>query len=222
MTGIDPYKVKIPHNQVLVKLPKPKNDKITFDSGVTLYLDNTFEPANHTYVNAEVVAVCGGFKNKDKLPWIPQIEVKPGDRVICDYFQILNHMGLKVHEYAEAPIDMYLEWEGEYFVFIDYHELFAKDDLTPLNGYVIYEGIYDVVEFGEYKKETLSDKSGKAIAIGKPNVSYSRKHSDEIDLSVGDTFFFKKGMYRKLEYDLHAKHNNNLYLVQRRYIYAKI
>jgi co-chaperonin GroES (HSP10) len=221
MTGINPYELKIPYNQVLVKLPKPKNDQIHFKGGGTLYLDTYYEPAFHTWVKAEIIAVCSGFRG-DGPQWIPQIEVKPGDIVICDYFQILNHMGDRVHKYIEHPIDKYIEYDGDYFVFIDYQELFAKDDLTPLNGYVIYEGVFDDVGYGEYKKEVLSEIKGKAVSVGEPNVSYPDGVTDEIDLNIGDIFYFTKGMYRKLEYDLHATHNKNLYLTQRRYVLAKI
>lgn len=219
MTGINPYKIRIPLDRVLVRLPKPTNDEITFSNGVKLFLDTTYEPGFHAMVNGTVVQVCENFTKESE--WIPEIEVSPGDDVIIDYFQMLNHMGTLVHRYIEFPEDMYLEWDGGYFVFINYSELFAKADLTPLNGYVIYEGIYKKVGFGEYQKEILLENKGIAYRVGKMNKSYITEESDDVDIQEGDEFYFKKGMYRKLEYDVHATKNKNLYLVQRRYITAK-
>jgi hypothetical protein len=107
-------------------------------------------------------------------------------------------------------------------VFVPYHELFCRlDPIVPLNGWVIYEGITIKHTFGEYTKEALSVNTGKVKYIGKPNVEYWDGAKDVDGFDVGDTIVFKKGMYRKLENDLHATLDKNLYLVQGRWINGK-
>lgn len=223
MKNTNPYSCKIPYNNVLIELPAAVNDHIDIKGGSKLYVDTTFNPANHATVRGKVVSVCARFKDPHQTyGWQPHIEVTPGDEVIFDYFQMLNRMGTLVHRFIEHPVDMYLEWEDKYYVFIDYHELWAKIPLYPLNGYVIFEPHYTETKFMEYTKKEMAN-TGTVVAIGKPNISYSdRRFSDNVDLSVGDDFVYKNGMYRKLEYDLHATENKNLHLVQRRHIMAKI
>lgn len=224
MRGIDPNKVKIIHDRVLLKLPTPTNGKITFKSGQSIYLDTSSEPARHVNVHAEVVKVCEKFSFRKGKPsnydYQPQIEIVPGDEVIVDYFQILNHMGDLVHKHIESPKDMYIEWEGEYYVFVDYYELYAKrvkDVLVPLNGYVIYEGEYNERSWGERSTKVLSERRGKVKYVGKPNVAYADDRDiDAEGLKPGEKFWFTNKFYRKLEYDLHSK-EGDLYVTQLRY-----
>lgn len=224
MTGINPDKVNILYDRVLIKLPKPVNDTIEFESGVKLYLDTSYEPARHTMVTGTVVKVCKKFTFDTDFTkeWLPQIEVSPGDSVILDYFQILNNMGSLVHRYTDNPTDMYLLHEGSYYVFVDYHELWAKKTdagLVPLNGYIIYKGIVDKTTFGVYVKEDLNRSEGIVVAVGGNNLKYREDIYEDVDgVNVGDHVVFRKDKYRKLEYDTHATENKDLYLVQKRYI----
>ena len=57
MKNANPYDCKIPYNNVLIELPTAVNDHIEIKGGSKLYVDTTFNPANHATVRGKVVAV---------------------------------------------------------------------------------------------------------------------------------------------------------------------
>jgi hypothetical protein len=226
MKGINPNSVRIIRDNVLIKL-KPVNDKVIFSNGKELLIDHTFNPASHQNVIAEVVKLPEKFtkpspeSKKEGIEWLPQLDLKIGDKVIVDYFLVLQNFGKLVHRYIDKPNEMYLEWKGEYYVFVPYHEIFTRlDPIVPLNGWVIYEGIHKEVNALKYKKTYLEVNRGIVKYVGKKNLEYVDDKSDVDGLAPGDEIVFKKGMYRKLENDVHATLDKNLYLVQRRYVQA--
>jgi hypothetical protein len=240
MIGINPYNIKIPYDKVLLKM-KPVNDKIVFSNGGELLIDTTFNSADHANVIAEVIQIPQKFSTPTEstaqkgIEWKPTCDVKPGDKVIIDYHECMINFGTKVNRFIGHPVEMFLEWEGEYFVFINYHSMYAKidgDDLVPLNGYVIFEGVSNKMTFGEYTKETFDPGQGVIKYVGNCNVEYIKTRNfkgqgwlfDVDGMAPGEKCYFRKragGMHRKLEYDSHATHNKNLYVIQRRYILAQ-
>lgn len=224
MQGISVDKVRIPFDKVLLKL-KPVNEGITFTNGQTLLIDHTFNPANHQNVVAQVVKLPLNFTKPSKeakqrgIEWLPDLDLEVGDMVIVDYYQVLQHFGDRVHKYSEDAQDLYIEEGGEFYVFVNYHEIFCKTDpIVPLNGWVIYEGIHQDKGYKEFRKTVLSEKTGVVKYLGKPNLEYQDKSEDVTGIAVGDTVVFRKGMYRKLEFDMHATQEKNLYLTQRKWI----
>lgn len=224
MKGIKVDKVQIPFDRVLLKL-KPVNEGIIFTNGQTLLIDHTFNPSNHQNVVAEVIKIPLKFtkpsitSKQSGIEWLPDLDLKVGDRVIVDYFQVLQHFGDRVHKYSEDAQDLYIEENGDYYVFVNYHEIFCRiDPIVPLNGWVIYEGIHKELSFGEFKKTELSEKTGIVKYLGRPNLEYYDGSEDITNIAAGDTIVFRKGMYRKLEVDMYATQEKNLYLTQRKWI----
>lgn len=231
MVGVNPYKLKIISDKILVKLDFPKNTEINFAGG-KLLMTSDFTPAEHAKVHVEVVQTPIKMSKPsietvaNGIEWLPQMELKRGDKIIIDYFGAMNNFGTMVHRFMEYSNDLYIIYEGEYFVFINYHEAWAKieenGELTPLNGYIIFEGIHKTKKALEYEKKLFNSALGIAKYVGKSNLEYFDEGvKDNEDIVSGDEFVFRKGMYRKLEYNIHAKFDKNFYLVQKRYVLAK-
>lgn len=217
----------IPYDFVLLKI-KPMNAEIAFSTS-KLLIDYSFNPSSHQNLIGEVVMIPNRFSNPTKetvklgIEWLPDADLKVGDKVIVDYFQLLQHFGRIVHKYSEDSQDLYIKDGNDYMVFVHYHELFCKiDPIVPLNGWIIYEGIYEDKSFKDYKKKILSEKMGKVKYIGKSNLKYHDGSTDVDEFNIGDTIIFKKGFYRKLENDIHATQNKNYYLTQKRWILATL
>lgn len=227
MENINPHNVRIPKDNVLIKL-KPVHEYVEFQSGGKLLIDYTYNPSQHQCVVGEIVKTPEKFTEpnlftkRDGIEWLPALDVVAGDKVIVDYFKVLQNFGTLAHRYIDNPTDMYIHWDGEYYVFVPYHELFCKlDPVVPLNGWVIYEAITLNNTFGEYTKTYISQNTGIVRYVGKPNVKYVDGRDDVTGLEAGDKIVFKKGMYRKLENDIHATLDKNLYLVQAKWIMGK-
>lgn len=216
---INPDKVVIPYNYVLLEVNKPMQDKIKFNDR-ELILDTSFNPGKHTTTSAKVMSVCKKIaKGKNALEWTPQIEVKPGDEIICEYLAILLGFGRKAHKYAKHESPLYFEYDGKYYVFVKYTSLYMKGD-QMLNGYVLFEKQTKEEIFFKHKISKMAYK-GKALAVGKKNLAYKLPHQKDADIEVGDNFFFRPGGHLKLEPELHEKNKRNYYIVQRKWIIAK-
>lgn len=228
MKNVNPNSVRIIRDNVLVKL-KPVNDKIIFTNGTELLIDHTFNPSHHQNVVGEIAKVPERFSRptpetkRSGIDWLPQLDLSVGDKVIVDYFQMLQNFGTHVHKIIDDPQDMFIEYEDDFYVFVPYHEIFARiDPIVPLNGYIIYEGINTEVKMLAHTKTYLEMSRGIVKYVGKKNLEYADDKIDVDGIAPGDEIVFKKGMFRKLENNLHATLDKNLYLVQRRWIHAVI
>lgn len=217
----------IPYDFVLLRL-KPMNTEISFFTSSFL-IDYSFNPSFHQNLVGDVVMLPNKFSIPTKdtvkrgIEWLPDIDLNVGDRVIVDYFQLLQHFGKIVHRYSNDSQELYIRDGNDFLVFVNYHELFCKiDPIVPLNGWVIYEGIYDDESYGEFKNKLLSEKMGRVKYVGKSNLEYQDGSIDVDGFDIGDIIIFKKGFYRKLENDLHATQDKNYYLTQKRWILATL
>ena len=216
-----------PYDFVLLRL-KPMNTEISFSTSSFL-IDYSFNPSFHQNLVGDVVMLPNKFSIPTKdtvkrgIEWLPDIDLNVGDRVIVDYFQLLQHFGKIVHRYSNDSQELYIRDGNDFLVFVNYHELFCKiDPIVPLNGWVIYEGIYDDESYGEFKNKLLSEKMGRVKYVGKSNLEYQDGSIDVDGFDIGDIIIFKKGFYRKLENDLYATQDKNYYLTQKRWILATL
>ena len=73
------------NNQVLIEISSEYNDKIYFENGKELYIDPSFEKERHASTKGIIIKVPSRLKyleeGENKMPWITDIEVRPGDQV---------------------------------------------------------------------------------------------------------------------------------------------
>lgn len=225
-------------NHILLKLDA-ENDHIKLKGGMTLYVDNTYEPEKHQTVTGEV---CGlpshltytGAPNQG-MPWKTDMELQEGDKVICYYLAILNAF--------KPEQKRFFTKDNERFVFIPYQSIFVAirgDQIMPINGYVLVEPCDD--PFMENTKKrlqniglelvTLNTKSnthvsfGKVKYLGKPNREYCDEGNtdDGVNVKEGDTVVMRKVSDIPLQYPLHQKLDKGVvyWRVQRRKILATL
>lgn len=218
-------------NYIMVKMDPP-NDSITTKHGDKLYIDNTFEPDKHTVVLGTVVAVPQHLNTKN-MPWVTDMEIKLGDRVLMYYLAVQNCLRKEIKRYAKENQDTY--------IFISYANVYATirdGKVIPVNGYLLVEPIKNPeTEFrkAQFKGigldlitfDTKSNKDvvyGKIVYLGSPNKAYSQKYLSDThtDLKKDDLVVMKRVRDIPVEYEYHAKIDNGrkLYRVQRHDILA--
>jgi len=228
----------IPSDYVLIKIDKMFDDEVKFTSGFTLYLDPSWQMADHVRVYGTVVKVPQKLtfdlnRKNPTLEWKTTLYVWPGDVVYMDYHSVLMALGKKADKGIEYAHDTWISDEKKnLYILIPYSDLFCKMDSdwnpVPINGYVL---IKEVEEHWQSKniilpgniKSIKSMKVGQIIVGGTPNLQYDNpRYTDDIDVSPGDFIIFHAYANRRMEYDLHAKMKTTLSAVQMRYIHAKI
>ena len=231
------YKITL-NNYILVKLD-PDNTSIKLKSGFQLYIDTSFEPERHQVVTGTVYGIPShleytGEANKG-LPWLTDMEVKLGDKVVVYYLAIVNALKPEQQRY-------FFEGDDKY-VLITYNNIFTvygDGFVRPVNGYCLIEPCAD--PFLEKTKERLkkldiewvqlNTKSNTNVSfgvvryMGKPNREYvdDGQSDDGVDVKIGDTVVLRKVSDIPLQFNLHSKIDEGklYYRVQRRKILAVI
>jgi len=225
-------------NNVLIKLDK-ENDSIQLRNGFELFVDITFDPEKHATITGEVYGLPSRLQYTGKanigMPWLIDMEVRFGDKVIMYYLSVVNAFKPENRKYI-------LEGEDRY-VFIPYDKIYAvfgEGFVRPINGYCLVELVDDpfveeqktrmkkigleAVLFN--KKSNTNVTFGKVKYIGTPNREYVDENSsdDGVDVKIGDIVVLRKTYDIPLEYGLHAKieKEKGLLRVQRRNLLAKI
>lgn len=225
-------------NLILIKLDR-ENDSIKLRDGFVLYVDTTFEVERHATVTGEVFGLPSHLTYSGKpnlnMPWLTDMELKFGDKVIIYYLSIINALRPENRKYV-------LEGDDRY-VFVGYDKIYAvygEGFVKPINGYVLVEPVEDPfiteqkrrmeniglepVIFN--KKNNTNVTFGKVKYISTPNREYvDANSSDEgVDIAVGDTVVLRRTYDIPLQYDLHAciDKGSKLLRIQRRNILAKI
>lgn len=226
------------NNYILVKLD-PDNTSIKLKSGFQLYVDTSFDPEKHQVVTGTVYGIpskleYSGTPNKG-LPWLTDMEVKLGDKVVVYYLAIVNALKKEQQRYFFEGSDKY--------VLITYNNIFTvygDGFVKPINGYVLIEPCSD--PFLEKTKERLKKlnlewvkldtKSNTNVSfgivryMGKPNREYVDEGAsdDGVDVKIGDTVVLRKVSDIPLQFNLHAKIDGGkvYYRAQRRKILAVI
>lgn len=226
------------NNFVLIKLDKD-NTSIKLKSGFELYVDTSFDNEKHQVVTGTVYGIPSkleyfGTPNKG-LPWLTDMEVKLGDKVVVYYLAIVNALKKEQQRYFFEG--------GDKYVLITYNNIFTvygDGFVKPINGYVLIEPCSD--PFLEKTKERLKKlnlewvkldtKSNTNVSfgivryMGKPNREYVDEGAsdDGVDVKIGDTVVLRKVSDIPLQFNLHAKIDEGklYYRVQRRKILAVI
>jgi len=218
-------------NNVIVKMD-PSNNFVKTKSGMKLYVDTSFEPEKHVVRIGTVMKVPDKIIDKN-APWLTNVELKEGDRVVMYFLAVQNCMAPEKKNY----------WvEGKtVFIAIRYQNIYAiieEGDVKPVNGYIFVEAVEDPewirlkeifegrgMEMPDLRKSSNTNVTyGKVIYMGKPNGEYKDdyKTDEGHDEKVGDTVVMKRIRDIPVEYEYHAKIDGGrkLYRIQRHDILA--
>jgi hypothetical protein len=231
------YKTTL-NDLVLIKLD-PENTGIKLKNGFELFVDTTFDPEKHASVTGTVYGVPSHLHYTGKvnigMPWLCDMEVNCGDKVILYYLSVINALKPQNKKYIIEGKDRY--------IFVNYSSIYAvygDNFVKPINGYCLIEPVEDPSITAEKermkkigielivgaKRNSKDVIYGKVKYLGKPNREYADKEQSDtgIDISVGDIVVIRKTADIPLQYELHAKiDGGKKYLrVQRRNILARI
>jgi hypothetical protein len=222
-------------NLVKVKLD-PENATILLKSGVELYIDQNHEPEKHLVLLGTVDTLPQQllYSDKgDKMPWVTEMELQVGDRVVMYYLGVFNCIANERRHFIKEGKNVW--------IFIKYNLIYAvvrDGKIIPVNGHILVEPSKDpekirlenqaresgieLVDFNEKSKTHVS--FGKVAYVGKPNLLYFQPNlcDDHVDVSPGDPVILKKVRDIPVEYEYHSKLDNGrkLYRVQRHDILA--
>lgn len=210
----------------------PSLDFIKTKSGMKLYVDTSFEPEKH------VVRIGTVMKAPDRIidkqsPWITDVEIKEGDRVVMYFLAVQNCMSPEKKTY-------WVE-KGVVYIAIKYQNIYAvieEGNVKPVNGYILVEPVEDPewirlkklfamrnMDVPDLRKNSNTNVTyGKIVYMGKPNLSYNDhyKSDEHHNEKVGDTVIMKRIKDIPVEYEYHAQIDGGrkLYRIQRHDILA--
>lgn len=216
-----------------------ENDHIKLKNGSILFIDTTFDMEKHATTTGTVCGMPSHLTYTGKpnvgMPWLTDMEIREGDRVICYYLAIIN---------AFKPEQMrFFVRDNDRYVFIPYSSIFVAmrgDEIIPVNGYCLIEPCEDPFVADTKKRleklglelVTLNTKSNTNVSfgvvryLGKPNREYidEGNSDDGVDVKAGDTVVLRKISDIPLQYPLHAKMDGGktFWRCQRRKILAII
>ena len=149
------------------------------------------------------------------MPWLTDIELQEGDRVICYYLAIVNAFKPEQQRYFIKDQDRY--------VFIPYSSIFVcirNGNIIPINGYCLIEPCEDPfmaevrnrfqkinIQLITNEKSNVNVSFGKVKYLGRPNREYADEgvSDDGVDVKEGDTVVLRKVSDIPLQYPLHQK-----------------
>jgi co-chaperonin GroES (HSP10) len=204
--------MRLLHNNVAIEITHRNQDDKT-KSGLIIVQDPTMLSA-HSIDSAErydasqhldrwgVVAKLPdklhyekkGRSSKWKLEWKTEMEIKVGDLVWADYYNLHHCPIFKVED------KMY--WVVQYNCLI-----VAKrgEEIIPLNGFCLFDRVNEaLVSKLIYIPEQINTYKGVVRYIGSLNTDYANpKRSDDIEVIPGDEVIFRLGAECLLENEQH-------------------
>lgn len=123
-------RIKMKNSRVLIKLDRVLNDKIYFESGVSLFISTTMELSEHvqtvgTVASAPAKLTANLNRKTSVLEFMPEhIQLFPGDIVYCDIHTMIMALGKRLDDTIEHPNESWLECDGQIYVIIPYQEIF--------------------------------------------------------------------------------------------------
>lgn len=203
------------NNLVLIK-PLMNNDKYNFKSGVSIFIDTSYEPELHAEVVGEVIRIPETvFLRKGKLyldedKRVP-VEIQVGDMAYYSYLAIRKALTEKFD--GKAVVE-----DKELYVLISYENIFmvVRNGVPiPVNDYLLIEPTYDEM-LAEKKKcedsgfefpKNVEDEMKKNTQYGivryaGTNLSHENGFKDE-DLKVGSKVIIAKFADIPLEQEIH-------------------
>lgn len=206
-------------NMVLVE-PVIDTSKVTFGE-LTIDINTEYQPENHVRVINRVVSLPKELKfsmnphQYRSMEWDTTMELKHNDIVWINYLA-----GLKATK---------IECEGMIYILIPYSQIYLarrekeiktlnkiRETVVMLNGYVLVEPtLYKVSNILDVP-DKVNMRIMKVVVLGRPNKRYKDVTlMDDDYVRVGDRVVMKNLYHRKLEYDLHARFDKELYVTQR-------
>jgi len=200
-------------NSVLLRIDE-MHDEITYGT-LTLKLDTSFEVGKHAANKGVVIKVPEKFVYSDKSSlntgdWDTNIEVKEGDQVWFDYLT-----GIECNQ---------IECKGKLYYVLPYHTLYVtrrKEEVIPLNGYVLLEPIIKEEGYKDFKFERERAKYAMVAYSGSCNKRYHNKqYYDDPDIKAGEKVIYGKVSGLFLEQEEHSSFNGNkrYRIIQRRHL----
>lgn len=226
-------RIKIPVNQVLVKLQRG-NDQVTLNKGLeneqNIYIPvNTGNQEIHAPVYCEVVKVCERLQVVEGGQWETEIEIVEGDEIIVQYLHLVDGLGGYFHQ-GEGENKCFV-CEGDTYVYISYMSIYCavREDIIPVNGWCFGEAVKRPMGPLDLEEE---DSEWQCVVkyLGKPNKRYTDldKYGDEVftdeaPIKVGDIVLAEDQHFlHGLEFPMHQKLNETLLCFQRQHICATL
>lgn len=196
----------IPYNHVAIELLRAEKDATT-PSGIKVgFLEDTqWEDDDEGKANthpADIASIIGNVvkvpdrlwfdaKAQDGMPWDTDMELKIGDLVWFSFLESANAVEIVIN--TPSGINQH-----KLIRIIPYQDVFVAKrgkEVICLNGYCLLEQVqlpklskYDILSKGVFEDR------GVIKYLGKPNRRYQGdKYSDDVDVKVGDSVFFRPG-----------------------------
>ena len=195
------------NNKVLVEVEEFIYDSLKTKSGLSLFVDNTEQIADHVVRHGRVVKLPHKLffwddSNKG-MSWRTTIECEIGDLV---WF------------YAMTSFDAEkLSFNGRKFILISYEDLYlAKREgkVIMLNANVLLEPIFKPVHALSFKSDVIDPLYAQIAHIGEINTEYEFPYrEDDPDLKVGMTVLMSGMPHRFLEREPHLVFDGKKYIV---------
>lgn len=134
-------------NKIIVTIEKKFQDTITFESGVTLYKDPTWEPEQNVTTYGTVVAVPD-VVNKDAEEFYENVQV--GDKLYFNYLTVIDE-------------ERTFEVDGQDYYYVEYYDAIAivRDGvIKPVGQFILIEPIKEELASDYLIIPELAQKEG--------------------------------------------------------------
>jgi len=223
-------------NKVVLKVEKYSNDTVTLKSGITLFIDTKHRPEIHVSQWFTVVKpppnlfykkhAAGGMK------WKTELEIKPGDRVLCNFVSVSQAFGTlqDPHAMDKGSPDKVWFVEDDIYVVLQYIDLFYAErgeEKIMLNGYLLIEPVEKevlqskIILIPDSLKKKTSMKYGIVARKGSFIQEYEMLgHGDNCDVEIGDHVAFHQVDATPVEYGDHQSLDRKYFRMQRKDLLA--
>ena len=214
------------YNYVILK-QLPPDETITFGDLTIIVPEVWKNESNNIQRWCEVIEVPAGLRmftphTGASMEFVTKMELKIGDRVLCDYLALSNATGTAAYPlksmYQENII---LKYSDIYLAIRDYK-------IVMLNGYCLIECIEDTITHNkiiipEYLQKKKNTKKGIVRKIGCLNTKYlASEFVDTDEVREGMTVYFRKHSNVPIEDELHQTLGKEYYAIQRNRLEAYI
>ena len=201
--------------------------------GTELEIDTSFNPEHHVDVVGEVAKLPKElvfYNNETKLSggmmWGTKMELTLGNKVYIDYLEVLNALGTFFNPMSDYDNSKFLiSPKNELYVFIHYSKIYAKvykSGLIPINGHVIVsaEEKAQSLVLPEGVSDYKTGKFYKVLYAGRKNDYYVYGKTIDVSVKPGQWVYFQAKHKIPLEYNLHRKMDEAMWVIQARDIVA--
>lgn len=212
---------RVADNYVFIRVDGAYDDGDVYEtkSGLKLILaGGEWEESTRAFRYGKVVAVPKRLRVQSEtlsgMEWETDMDVEVGDTVYVGVMASANAVEVIVDQ-----IKHYL---------IDYGDLIMRirnGVITPLNGYVIGEKIYEekfeIEGLDIVQDDVLDRRKARVEFVGKPNRSYYKSDAVDAKVEVCDEIILGIAAFTELESHSFAELDRKLGYVQRRWVIGK-